>query len=605
MDVNYLARDALMPEVQPSDEPVNNIPTFEECAGLVRALKNGRTDYEKRWKEIRDTQLPFLGEFDDTADSTNPARRRDLKIVTPVAWLSCQAFGAGVMSGLTPPSRQWFKLTFSNAGLSGDHDAAMILDMRQEIMESVLHRSNFYNSIHSCYMELPFGQAPLAVFASDTTGVRFQAYTVGTYYLGISASGRVNTFARKFKMTPFQLAEQFGLDAVPDAVKDMLRNPTSKHGKKLDVWWLVIPNENHKDKPGRQNMPYLSLYWLDGINDKKFIHVGGFEEFPVPVARYQVSDGEAYGKGAGWYAEGDSKALQIMKKDVLTWVELSVKPPMKAPPDVASFGINLIPGGVTQVNELNGQNQVTPVFNVGSNPQWLAQQIVETENTIKRTYSADLFLMLDQLDNSNMTAREVMERQQEKLQQLGPVVERLQDEFLTPILERVYNILDREGVFPPVPDEMAERLAQEDVKVVYLSPLAQAQKMSGLVNIEQALSFTAQLAQLYPEVLKQVDPFGTIRKYFDLLGAPAVMQKSAEEVQAILAQEQQAAQEQQEMAMQAQATQQAQAEAQVQAQQMQNAQVSAQTARVLTDAAADGNPALQQVLGINQGGGVV
>ena len=129
--------------------------------------------------------------------------------------------------------------------------------------------------------------------------------------------------------------------------------------------------------------------------------------------------------------------------------------------------------------------------------------------------------------------------------------------------------------------------------------------MSGLVNIEQALSFTAQLAQLYPEVLKQVDPFGTIRKYFDLLGAPAVMQKSAEEVQAILAQEQQAAQEQQEMAMQAQATQQAQAEAQVQAQQMQNAQVSAQTARVLTDAAADGNPALQQVLGINQGGGVV
>lgn len=587
-----------MPAVDPSDAPVNSVPTFEECNGLVRALKNGRTDYEKRWKEIRDTQLPFLGEFDDTADATNPARRRDLKIVTPVAWLSCQAFGAGVMSGLTPPSRQWFKLTFSNASLSGDRDAAMVLDMRQEIMESVLHRSNFYNSIHSCYMELPFGQAPLAVFSSDTTGVRFQAYTVGTYYLGISSSDRVNTFARKFKMTPFQLAEQFGEKSLPDGVKDMLRNPGTKYGKKLTVWWLVIPNEKHTDKPGSHNMPYLSLYWLDGMNDGKFIHVGGFEEFPVPVARYQVSDGEAYGKGAGWYAEGDSKALQIMKKDFLTWVELSVKPPMKAPPDVASFGINLIPGGVTQVNELNGNNQVTPVFNVGSNPQWLAQQIVETENTIKRTYSADLFLMLDQLDNTNMTAREVMERQQEKLQQLGPVVERLQDEFLTPVLERVYNILDREGVFPPIPDEIAQRLSQEDVKVVYLSPLAQAQKMSGLVNIEQALSFTAQLAQLYPEVLKQLDPFGTIHKYFDLLGAPAVMQRSVEEVQAMLEQEQKAAQEQQ-MAMQAQA------EAQTQAQQLQNMQVSAQTAKVLTEAAADGNPALQQALGINQGGGVV
>ena len=74
--------------------------------------------------------------------------------------------------------------------------------------------------------------------------------------------------------------------------------------------------------------------------------------------------------------------------------------------------------------------------------------------------------------------------QQEKLQQLGPVVERLQDEFLSPIIERTYNILERMGAFPPIPDDVAERLSAEEVKIEYISPLAQAQKMSGLVNIE-------------------------------------------------------------------------------------------------------------------------
>ena len=82
-----------------------------------------------------------------------------------------------------------------------------------------------------------------------------------------------------------------------------------------------------------------------------------------------------------------------------------------------------------------------------------------------------------------------MERTQEKLQQLGPVVERLQSEFLNPIIERTYAILDRAGVFPPISDELAEQLNGQDVKIEYISPLAQAQKVSSLTSIEQYFAF--------------------------------------------------------------------------------------------------------------------
>ena len=290
-----------------------------------------------------------------------------------------------------------------------------------------------------------------------------------------------------------------------------------------------------------------------------------------------------YGYGPGWYALGDSKMLQVMKRDYLTAVELSVKPPLTATADVMAEGINLIPGGITKLSSPN--SGVHQLFQVGLDMPHLAEEIIRTEDSIKRAYSADLFLMLDSISTGNMTAREIVERQQEKLQQLGPVVERLQEEYLTPILERTYNILDRAGVFPPIPPDIAQMIGEEDVKIVYISPLAQAQKMSGLVNIEQAIAFVANMAQMWPDAIKSIDPLGTVAKYMDLLGAPAKMRRPAEEVQQMIQQEQKAMQQAQQ---EQQAMQMAQALPDI-----------TQAAKNATEAANDGNPALADWLGMS------
>ena len=234
------------------------------------------------------------------------------------------------------------------------------------------------------------------------------------------------------------------------------------------------------------------------------------------------------------------------------------------------------------------QQFVQPLFEVTLDLDHAAQEIIRTEDSIKRAYSADLFLMLDSIkDTSRMTAREVMERTQEKMQQLGPVSERFQDEFLTLIISRVYNIINRSGGFPPIPEELQDIIGDEDIEIDYISPLAQAQKMSGLVNVEQAIAQVAQMAQIWPEVVKKVDPLATVSKYFEMLGAPAVMQRSNEAVQEIIEQEQKAMQEQQELQEGL-----AMAEA---------AAPAAEAAKNLTEAANDGNPAVNSWLGVSGG----
>lgn len=559
-------------------------PEKRKVLQRVEQLRQERLRWEDQWIDIRNYELPFVGDFKRQGDDTYPGRRRDLHIAQGVAWASCQIFAAGIMSGLTPPSRQWFKFQFNNSELNENVQAGKVLDERQEIMQSILAGSNFYNAVHSSYFELPYGQAPLAVLPDTRKGVRYQAQTIGTYYIDVGGDGKVNTFCRRYPMKLQQIIDTFGVEALPYTERCRLAGGAVPDNVTRYVWWLIQPNAQAvPGRIGRLNMPYISMYWIDGSGPTDWLYVGGFEEFPVPTGRYLTNGNNAYGYGPGWYALGDSKSLQVMKRDYLTAVELAVKPPLTATADVMAEGINLIPGGVTKLPAPN--SAVNQLFNVQLDMPHLAEEIIRTEDSIKRAYSADLFLMLDSITTGNMTAREIVERQQEKLQQLGPVVERLQEEYLTPILERTYNILDRAGIFPPIPPDIAELVAEEDVKIEYISPLAQAQKMSGLVNIEQAIAFIAQMAQFWPDALKTIDPLGTVARYMDMLGAPAKMRRPEEEVQQLIQQEQQALQ---------------QAQQEQQAVQMAKAMPElAQAAKNATEAANDGNPALADWLGMS------
>lgn len=570
--------------MQASDVKVSVYPDKKQCVNKAKGMLRDRLMWETRWKRIRDLQLPYIGEFEDTQDSTNPARRRDDKMLQGVAWQSAQVFSAGIMSGLTPPSRQWFKFAFSDPELNKDVGATKVLDQRQEIMQAVLAGSNFYNSVHSCYLELPFGQAPLAIFPDSKTGVRFQPLTIGTYALEVGGDGTVQRLLRRYRLTLEQIVESFGQDALPYRYKAQF-DQNRFDNKKYTVYWLVEPNRDREPgKIGRLNMPYRSMYWMKGSNENEWLYVGGFEEFPVPVARYIVTGMDAYGKGPGWFAEGDVNALQVMKKDQLLGIEMGVKPPVTVTHDVMNYGgVNMYPGGMTKMSDAN--SAVRPLFQVGLDIDHVSAEITLTKDDIKRAYAADLFLMLDNIDNGQMTAREIIERQQEKLQQLGPVVQRLQDEFLNRILERVYNILDRSGIFPPIPDDVMELLSGQEMKIDYISPLAQAQKISGLVNMEQSISFALQVAQAWPEAAKVIDPIATVTKYMELLGAPAAMRRSEEEVQQMIQAEQEAMQQAQQ---EQQAMQMAQALPDI-----------TQAARNATEAANDGNPALADWLGMS------
>lgn len=549
----------------------------EDCIKIFDALFRQQQKYIPLWKEIRNYELPYDGELGD--DTIGSPSMHDEEIYNGITTQARDTFAAGIQSGLTPPSRKWFRFTPTDASLDNNIDVARVLDERCEIMEAVLSQSNFYNVIHSAYKELPFGQAPVGVF-SDEKGVYFVNYPIGTYAIGANGQGRINTFARKVKMSAIQIVNLYGIDNVTDTIRESV-NKNGGYDDYYTVCWLVYPNPQASKASGNRGMAYLSVHWVDGSSGDEVLAIRGFEEWSIPVARYNVKGLNAYGIGPAWDALPESRMLQKMEYDGAIALELAIKPPLIGPAELQGR-VNLFPGAYTP--SINPNDNVHSIYSGGLDLNSLQAKIAQIEDRIKRIYSTDLFLMLNELNRGQMTAQEVMARNQEKMAQLGPVIERLQNEFLSEIIERVYNLLDRNQVFPPIPDDVQETLQGQEIKIEYLSPLAQAQKMSGLTAIEQGISFVGQLAQLDPNVLERVNFAKAVEHYLDKIGVPSSMIRTEDEYQELIQQKQQAQQEQEEQ--------------QAQAQQMAQVAPLAQAAKNLTDAANDGNPALRQMMGL-------
>jgi hypothetical protein len=147
-----------------------------------------------------------------------------------------------------------------------------------------------------------------------------------------------------------------------------------------------------------------------------------------------------------------------------------------------------------------------------------------------------------------MTATEVSERHEEKMLMLGPVLERMHNEILDPLIDITFDQMADSGILPPAPKE----LQGHQVNVEFVSMLAQAQRAIATNGIDRFVSSMEQIAQVKPEVLDKFDADRWADSYADMLGVDPEMVLPTDKVQAI---RQQRAQAQQQAAQQEQANQ--------------------------------------------------
>jgi hypothetical protein len=208
--------------------------------------------------------------------------------------------------------------------------------------------------------------------------------------------------------------------------------------------------------------------------------------------------------------------------------------------------VDTLPGGRSYYDPMQGANAgIRTAFEVQLNLQHLLIDIQDIRERVYGAFYADVFTMITQLDRKT-TATEIMERHEEKMMMLGPVVERLNNELLDPAVETVFTRAFKGGLLPPPPEE----IEGHDINIEYVSVLAQAQKMAGLSSADRFVSSIGQVSAIKPDILDRFDSDYYAEMYADKTGADPRLIVPIEKAVLIRQQRaQQMAQEQQRQAM--------------------------------------------------------
>lgn len=500
-----------------------------EAKAIFDQLKAEYDLWTSGWKELVRFVAPTSGNFAEDANTKRGQKIDHKTILDNTAARAVDILSAGMMSGLTSPSRSWFELTLDGPQEQLTHNVSTWLYDVKQIIERVFAKSNLYATLRNFYEEMAvFCTAVFLVEEDYDTVIHCVPMTIGEFMLAHDARGRVDTYAREFAMTTAQMVSEFGYENVPQRVQQEYVN--KKYNNTHTVRHLIAPNRDRKyGKIGNKNMPFVSVYWTDG--HPRFLRESGYEDFPVIASRWELKrPNDSYGRGPGWRVLGDVKMLQKMQKKKLEALDKSIDPPLMVSNNVQGE-VNLLPGGLTRYNSTTDA-AVKPIYQVQPDLQNTEYSIEKTRKSISEQFFADLFLMISNVDAGKMTATEVAERAQEKMMILGPVLERLKNELLDPLIERAFNICNRAGILPPPPEEIQGR----ELQVSYISMIAQAQKATGLNSIRQAAQFAAELAQIQAatgsEVLDNVDFDGALREGLAAIGATPKMVRAEEDVQA-------------------------------------------------------------------------
>ena len=514
-------------------------------------LKNERATWWQHWTEITQFITPRQGRY--FVQDRNKGQRRHNNIYDNTGSRAANVLAAGLMGGLTSPARPWFRLATSDPALNKQPEVKQWLNDTTDLMLTIFQKSNTYRALHSIYKELgAFGTGAAVIMKDYDTVIHIHPITIGEYAIATNAQGRVDTLYREYQMTVSQLVKEFGFDNCSVATQQLYNRGA------LDAWKTVIHSiEPRADRDvnliDNKNMAWRDLYLEQGAEENKVLRESGFTHFPAVCPRWDVEGGDIYGNSPGQEALGDIKQLQHEQLRKSQAIDFQVNPPLQVPTSMKNRDVERLPGGITFVDSVGTGKAIQSAYDVTLNTRDLLADIQDVRERIKESFFVDLFMMISQ-DNAattHMTATEVTERHEEKMLMLGPVLERLQDELLNPLIEVTFQHMVEAGILPPAPQQMQGM----ELSVELVSMLAQAQRAITTNGIDRFTQSLTAVAQISPGVLDKFDADKWADEYSDALGINPDLIVPEDKVQALRAARQQQAQQAQQQAQMAQTAQ--------------------------------------------------
>lgn len=582
-------------------------------------LNLDRETWRSHWLDIKNLFLPYRTRWLDDGGVPNRGTKKMQYIVDNCPMLALRTMSAGLMAGMTSPSRPWFRLKPDDDDIYAKPGVAEWCEKATDAVHKILAKSNFYRAMPTFYSEIgAFGTAALGIYEiphdpskRHQSVINCIAYTAGEYWCAQNDEGVVDTFFRKYKWTVRQVVDKFvedpsdsedpGWDNIQPSTKALWR--ARKWDNWIDIVHVIEPNDEWEAGAlGTRGMRTRSVYYEMGGSPNVLLGVLGFQNQPVKVARWDTNSDSVYGHSPAMYCLGDAKQLMVQQKRKMQGIDKQMDPPLIGDSAIKRSTVSQLPGDITWLESASAATfGLKPLYEVKPDLQNMLVDLEETRKRIRAGMYEDVFQMMRSLDDqlkAGITATEINARKQEQLLELGPLLDRLTGEVFEPAIEDTFDLAVKrsklswqyeqrnltpppgvEKYLPPPP----QALQGVKLKIDYISILAQAVRVAEIQGINQVTQYVLQLVEAKPDVLDKINFDKAIEILSERTGVPPEMIVSDDVVKQMRQQRQQA-----------------QAQAAQQQQKNEGIQAASQAAKNLGQTPVGGGNALEQLLGGQQ-----
>lgn len=407
-----------------------------------------QSNLQSLYKRALDIREPWLRRWDSARRYTMPTADDDsATLYDATASDAVDNLAASIYTLLTPPESMWMTLV-------PESDASPDAAAATAAFRSNLNDSNFYTTIHQCYMDL---------------------VVLGTACLFMAQSPIGASSAFTFTAIPMS-----DIAILPNAVFHTTSMPAREVMERYPTW---TPPANLQDTIKQNPETPLRLVqalvdteftaWLDvgGDLENNIVSRGVFETNPYIIFRWSLASGEIYGRGPVLRALPDIKTANKVVELVLKNATIAVSGIWQADDDgvINLNNINLTPGAI--IPKAVGSSGLTPLH---SGADFDVSQLIlkDLRERIRHALLAD---RLGLLSDKEMTATEIMARNADMMRILGATYGRLLHEFIRPLCDRGLQILARRGVIEPI------RL-NSDAELKYIAPIAQMTALESVLG---------------------------------------------------------------------------------------------------------------------------
>ena len=463
------------------------------------------------WQEINDFMFPN-GEHLTRYYASGENNRR--QIFDDTGERSLDIFAKNLSAIMANPANKFVGFQPENTELLDDREVQLFCDDAQRKVLSVFNnpRNRFYDNFYSTVKIIgALGTGALFIDSDDEDVAKFRAEGPKNIDFTEDFSGNVENVYFEKEYTVAQIKGR-GWKLPPRAEK-------LKEDDKLKVLRCIKKNKDYDNTSARpEYRKYKSEYYLldyETLLDTKF-----FNTMPTPVGRWDRLNGEKWGDSPARVALSNVKLCNVTDKFMTVAMEKILTPTVIVSSESKFGKLNTSAG-----NTLIVRGSVSDAYRqeaFAGDPRAPMEWLLYKQQAIRSAFYIDIF---QTAETQTMTATEAAIRNQEKIKLIAPNVARLQSDILGPACERVLSILIDQGKI-----EVPAKLKGQEIKVVYLSPMVQAQKANDAANIMQFVQDLSLIVPVNPDILDTVDFDAMVDELGDIRGIPERLFKSDDEV---------------------------------------------------------------------------